>query len=290
MSDAEKPSRRSDEPPGGEESPEVVEQPGDGAGEPTATDAGGPAGAGVGADDGSVAEPPSDRVEPGGVSMGDGEESTSDMPSPSAATPDLADPPPEGSPQETTPMNLPESEWVMPVTSVPHPMASVPDGLMPHPGDEDTDGPEIVRPVTAVPDDSLPVPRPPVTRAPVGSAFGYPAKFANAPGTGFHLALPQLGTIVAGSAVGSMVAGISAVVVAVAAGCLFGLAPLISAAASVLAVFCAGGAFLLAGLGIRQIRRSAGEFRGMGMAITGSSGAGVALLIAVFVFLVLLLT
>ncbi len=235
----------------------------------------------------SSSAPPGDRIEPGGASM-DEDSSPSDVPSPVAATPDLADPPREDDESvETTPGHPPESGWVAPVTSIPGHGSSL-SNLDEDDFADEPERPEISRPVTAVPDASMPIPRPPVTRAPLGSAFGYPARFAHAPGTGFQLALPQLGTIAAGSAVGSMIAGISASVVALAAGCLLFLTPLLSVAASVLATFCAGGAFLLAGLGIRQIRRGVGEFRGTGMAVTGISCASVALAITLVVFLALI--
>ncbi|MFD0558339.1 hypothetical protein FB566_3641 [Stackebrandtia endophytica] len=219
---------------------------------------------------GTSAAPTGDRIEPGGQSVASGEGSQPEEHSPTAETPDLADPPPEYS-KETTPGEPTElDEWDAPVTSIP----------------ADSDD---VRPVTAVPAESLPIPMPPVTRAPLGSAFGYPARFANAPGTGYHLALPQLGTIVAGPAVGSMVAGIGASIVAIGAGCSLFLGPLVSAASSILAVFGAGAGILLAGLGMRQIRRGGGEFRGTGMAITGLGTAGFAMIAALFVLLVSLL-
>jgi|GEM_PF-3196161 len=219
---------------------------------------------------GGSASPAGDRIEPGGESVASGEGSQPREHSPTAETPDLADPPPDYD-GETTPGQPAESDdWDAPVTSIP------------------SDS-EAARPVTAIPAESLPIPMPPVTRAPLGSAFGYPARFANAPGTGYHLALPQLGTIAAGSAVGSMISGIGATIVAIGAACSLFLGPLISAASSILAVFCAGAAILLAGLGMRQIRRGGGEFRGTGMAITGLCCAGFALVMALFVLLVSLL-
>ncbi|CAM3305928.1 hypothetical protein STSO111631_13130 [Stackebrandtia soli] len=131
---------------------------------------------------------------------------------------------------------------------------------------------------------------PPVTRPPAGSAYGYPARYSDAPGSGrFQLALPQLGTIVAGPAVGSLIAGIAAVIVAIGVACggLI-LETMIAVAVTVLAVFFSGTAILLALLAFRQIGRGGGEYRGRGMAIAGLScgcvGIGLALLLAFVVF------
>lgn len=125
----------------------------------------------------------------------------------------------------------------------------------------------------------MPIPMPPVTRAPAGSAFGYPTRYAEAPGAGqFRLALPQLGTIVAGPAVGSMIAGIASLLVALIAGCAGTSGSLlITVALVVLAVFCSSAAGLLGAVALRQVRRSGGEYRGRGMAIAGLSCGSVAL-------------
>ncbi|GAA4908105.1 hypothetical protein LX16_3107 [Stackebrandtia albiflava] len=143
------------------------------------------------------------------------------------------------------------------------------------------------RPVTGPPAQVLPIPMPPVTRAPLGSAFGYPARYATAPGTGYHLALPQLGTIVAGPAIGSLSAGIASIVVGFGAACSLAMTPLVTVAAIVLTLFCAGASTLLAGLSLRQVRRGAGEYRGKGMAIAGVCCAGAGVLLVLLVLFVL---
>lgn len=169
----------------------------------------------------------------------------------------------------------------IPVTAVPapsNPHVGPPTGMMPPPHA----GP------LPPPPQQLPIPMPPVSRAPAGSAFGYPADYSDAPGSApFQFALPQLGTIVAGPAVGSMVAGIAGVLVAFGAACA-GLTRnlLFTISVLVLAIFCAATAGLLAGVSLRQIRRSAGEYRGRGMAIAGAMcGVGaVAVVLLVLLF------
>ena len=135
-----------------------------------------------------------------------------------------------------------------------------------------------------------PVPIPPVTRAPAGSAFGYPASYSDAPGTGqFQFALPQLGTILAGPAVGSLVAGVAACVVIFAVGCAGLLGnTMITVAVTVLEVFCASTAGLLAGVAFRQIRRGDGEYRGRGMAMAGMVCGASALAVVLLLLMAML--
>jgi hypothetical protein len=134
----------------------------------------------------------------------------------------------------------------------------------------------------------MPIPLPPRAGPPAGSAYGYPARYAAAPGTGqFQLALPQLGTIVAGPAVGSLVAGIAAIVVSFGLMCAGATGnAIVIVAVTVLGVFFVAAAGLLAAVSLRQIKRSAGEYRGRGMAIAGIACGGAAAVILFFVVLV----
>ena len=134
-------------------------------------------------------------------------------------------------------------------------------------------------------DHGMPIPMPPVSRPPAGSAFGYDESQNSEQ---FRLAVPPLDTIVAGPAVGSMISGIGALLVALAASCLGTVAGMVVTVATiVLAVFCAAAAGLLAGVSLRQIKRGAGEYSGRGMAVAGLCCGGAAILVVFFAFLVI---
>ncbi|MGH8795370.1 MAG: hypothetical protein ACRDXX_22345, partial [Stackebrandtia sp.] len=158
------------------------------------------------------------------------------------------------------------SEWSAPVP---------PQAASEQPGDESTEK-------------TVKIPMPPRTAPPASSAYGKATMSPQDSGQ-FQLVVPQLGTIVSGQAVGSMIAGIATILVAVGLGCigLFGLT-LVAVAVFVLTVFCAAAAGALGGTALRQIRRSAGEYRGRGMAITGLICGGVGVLLALPIFLVAL--
>ncbi len=133
----------------------------------------------------------------------------------------------------------------------------------------------------------LPYP-PPVPPPPPGARPLRPVRIDPVPGTHFGIAYPDVGPTVSGLAVGSMVAGIGSILVSLLVLC-FGLVgaqrgwgALVAGAFTVLAAAVGGGALGTALVANRQIRRSAGETTGRGLAITGlvcgSVGAGLALL------------
>ncbi|MGH8876202.1 MAG: hypothetical protein ACRD0P_02495 [Stackebrandtia sp.] len=206
---------------------------------------------------------------------------------------------PESAPPAAGPSDTPQAEPPLEAASSDTPQAGPPSGLsgqsvtgaadVPATGDpaddQQLDGTEPVADTGG----AMPIPRPPVSRPPAGSAYGYPTRYAEAPGTGhFQLALPQLGTIVAGPAAGSMIAGIAAVMAAFSVGCtgVFD-SIMVPVAATVLVVFCIGTAGLLAGVALRQIKRGGGEYRGKGMAVAGLACGGGALFVLLFMLLIL---
>jgi hypothetical protein len=102
------------------------------------------------------------------------------------------------------------------------------------------------------------------------------------------VAIPALHPTVSGLAVGSMVAGIGSIAVSLLVLC-FGLygankgwGPLVAGAFTVLAVVLGGGAIGSAAPAMREIKRSAGQVTGRGLAVTGlacgGTGFGLALL------------
>ncbi|MFI1993246.1 hypothetical protein [Actinoplanes sp. NPDC020271] len=107
-------------------------------------------------------------------------------------------------------------------------------------------------------------------------------------GTPFGLVQLRVVPITSGLAIGSLIAGIAAILVSLLAIC-FGFTtggPWVGGAFTLLSVLAGGGAITAAVLAIRQIRRS-GEpgrvrFTGRGLAISGiacgGSGAGISLL------------
>jgi hypothetical protein len=144
--------------------------------------------------------------------------------------------------------------------------------------------PQIAAPGYAPP----PVPYPPAMPPPPRGVQPFrPVRIDPIPGTHFGIAYPGLNPTVSGLAVGSMVAGIGSIVVSLLVLC-FGLVgaqrgwgPLVAGAFTVLAVAVGGAALAAALVANRQIRRSAGENTGRGLAITGlvcgSVGAALAL-------------
>jgi hypothetical protein len=108
------------------------------------------------------------------------------------------------------------------------------------------------------------------------------------PGTQFGVAIPALSPTVSGLGVGSLVAGIGAVLVALLELC-FGLAgaqpgwgALVAGAFAALGAAVGGGAVGTAITATRQIRQSAGQITGRGLAIAGlacgATGLGLAVL------------
>ena len=115
-----------------------------------------------------------------------------------------------------------------------------------------------------------------------------PTRIDPVPGTQFGVAIPALHPTVSGLAVGSMVAGIGSITVSLLVLC-FGLlgadkgwGPLVAGAFAALAVALAGGASGSALPALREIKRSAGQVTGRGLAVTGlacgGTGLGLALL------------
>ncbi len=121
-----------------------------------------------------------------------------------------------------------------------------------------------------------------VSRAP-REAWRRPTRVEPVPGTPFGLIVYGSPPVTSGPAIGSLVAGIAGVLVAVAVFC-FGLAgapdgwgPLVAGAFGVLAAVLGLGGIGLALVGLRQTRRGAPPAPGgAGSAETGSAGAGIA--------------
>jgi hypothetical protein len=116
-------------------------------------------------------------------------------------------------------------------------------------------------------------------------------RFEPVEGTGFALAYLPIPPMPSGPSIGSMVAGIGAILVSFVAGC-FGLAGAsqgwglgVSGAFVVLGTLVGLGAIGLGLFGLRQIRQGNGAITGRGMAIAGLStgGTGVALTLLAFV-------
>jgi hypothetical protein len=103
------------------------------------------------------------------------------------------------------------------------------------------------------------------------------------PGTGFGLAYFSVPPTVSGQAVGSMIAGILSVVVALVVGC-FGLTgaqagwgPIVAGAFAVLAAAAGLAALGLGWFSTRQIAAAGGRLTGRGMAVAGMSCGAVGL-------------
>src|SRR5262249_37871366 len=106
--------------------------------------------------------------------------------------------------------------------------------------------------------------------------------------TQFGVAIPALSPTVSGLAVGSMVAGIGAVLVSLlvlcfgAVGARDGWGALVAGAFAALAFIVGGGGTGTAGVARRQVTNSAGGMTGSGLALTGLicglCGAGLAVL------------
>jgi hypothetical protein len=142
----------------------------------------------------------------------------------------------------------------------------------------------------AGPSQSWPGPPRPVTPGPLPPAPPpvRPVRVDLVPGTGFGVAYPAVTPTVSGLAIGSLVAGIGAVLVSLAVYC-FGLGGardgwgvLVSGAFAILAALLGGAAVAVGLVAVRQIRRAPGELRGRGLAVAGvacgGSGAGLTLL------------
>lgn len=181
-------------------------------------------------------------------------------------------PPTSGPPGAPPPFGPPAS--AVPGSAVPVPAAWQP---YPPPGGVPPGVPQPVRP----PGWAVPVPPPPPQAA-------RPVRVEALPGTPFGVAYLGVSPTVSGLAVGSMVAGIGSVLVAMVVVC-FGLAgaqsgwgPLVAGAFAILAALVGGTAAAAGIVAMRQIRRAAGAASGRGLAVTGlacgASGVGLTLL------------
>jgi len=128
---------------------------------------------------------------------------------------------------------------------------------------------------------------PPVAPAPVAVVRVEPV-----PGTPFGVLYPAVNPTVAGLAIGSMVAGIGAVLVTLVVFC-FGLVGsgrgwggLVAGAFAILALLLAAGAAGTGQVALRQVRASAGQVTGRGMAVTGLVCAASAVVLAFVGFVV----
>ena len=109
------------------------------------------------------------------------------------------------------------------------------------------------------------------------------------PGTPFGVAYPLLPPTMAGLAVGSLVTGIGAILVALVVVCAGALAaggpgPVAVGAFAVLAVLAGAGAGVTGIIAVRQSRRRPGELSGRGLAIAGIACGGSAVLLTVVGF------
>ena len=124
-----------------------------------------------------------------------------------------------------------------------------------------------------------------------------PARFEAVPGTGFAVVHPHIAPVTSGLSVGSLIAGIAAIIVSFLVLC-FGLAgtgeawgPLVAGAFTVLGVLAGAGGIGLGLAARRQIRGSGRpgriRFTGRGAAVAGiacgATGLGIALLSLVLV-------
>jgi hypothetical protein len=145
-----------------------------------------------------------------------------------------------------------------------------------------------------------PVPAPPAAAPPRAGESWTPERVDPLPGTGFGLVQLHVPPITSGLAIGSLVAGIAAVLVSTLVLC-FGLVAsesgsgaLVAGAFALLSVLAGAGATAVGLVARRQIRRSgqAGRvrFTGSGVAMTGiicgAGGAAIAVLTFVLVLLV----
>ena len=135
-------------------------------------------------------------------------------------------------------------------------------------------------------------PYPPAVQPPPPAGRWQPERVEELPGTGFGLVHLRVVPITSGLAIGSLVAGIGAILVSLLVFC-FGLAGAedswggwVAGAFTLLSVTVGGGAAAVGAVARRQIRR-AGEpghvrFTGAGMAVAGIAcglaGAGIAVL------------
>ena len=114
-------------------------------------------------------------------------------------------------------------------------------------------------------------------------------------GTPFGVAYPLVPSTPSGPSIGSLVAGIASILVALVVSCLGvggaadGWGPTAAGAFTALAVFLGLGSVGLGVFGMRRIRLAGPEASGKGMAITGiilgAVGAGLALLALLVAFL-----
>jgi hypothetical protein len=131
------------------------------------------------------------------------------------------------------------------------------------------------------------VPPPPLPpQLPPGVPRLKPVRIDPVPGTPFGIAIPALNPTVSGLAVGSLVAGIGSILVSIIVVCS-GLGRsssgvLVGGAFAILAIAVGAGAMGAAFGAMREVRASAGQIRGRGLAIAGlscgASGAGIAVL------------
>jgi hypothetical protein len=138
-------------------------------------------------------------------------------------------------------------------------------------------------------------PAPPTPPPPPPGQMPRPVRMDPVPGTPFGVVYLGVSPTVSGLAVGSMVAGIGAILVSLLVYC-FGLAgaqpgwgPLVSGAFAILAAVVGGAALTTGVIAMRQIRQAPGELSGRGLAITGVAcgGTGVGLTVLGFLLVAL---
>jgi hypothetical protein len=131
------------------------------------------------------------------------------------------------------------------------------------------------------------LPPPPVPQPlPRGVPRLRPTRIEPVPGTHYGVAIPALNPTVSGLAVGSMVAGLGATLVSLLVLC-FGIVgardgwgPLVAGAFTALAGAVGGGAAGTSAAALRQVRRSAGQVTGRGLAIAGLTCGATGLVLA----------
>jgi hypothetical protein len=205
------------------------------------------------------------------------------QPTPSPSTtpyrPPQQTPQPSGPPYPAAPYPGP------PQSGLPH--SGPPHSGAPYPGPQYPGPPQSAPPYPGVPY------RPPVPPAPAAapSSSSAPPRIEPVAGTDFGLAYFSVAPTVSGQAIGSLVAGILSIVVALIVAC-FGLTgaqagwgPLVGGAFAVLAIAAGLGALGLGWFSVRQITRFGGRLTGRGMAVAGISCGAVGLALTVVAML-----
>ncbi len=108
------------------------------------------------------------------------------------------------------------------------------------------------------------------------------------PGTEFGIAFMRVPAAVSGPAVGGLVAGIAAILVALFSGCIGAAASagvLAGGAFAILALVAGSAGVGLGTVGLRQVRRGGARTTGRGMAVAGIVCGGVGILLAALAML-----